>query len=158
MISKGRVFAVAALWSVVCFNRAVAQIPEPSVESTIQQTVDQLFNYFKTGQGTRFRELYARDISVYKDGAFIADPQAYLISFSQGISQLDVHTLIWTRREVHVLTDDAAVFAGEFKETISSSASSEPRDYQVVWTALFRKIDGAWRIVHEHTSHVRPSR
>jgi len=133
---------------------ALGQSQEQSVEAAVQKSVDQTIEYFKTQQGAKFAEQYAPDLTACKDGTWIADTSAYVAGFGESVSQLHVHALTWTHRQVYVLAPDAAVFAGELKETISSGSSEERRDYQVAWTVLLKRIGGKWKIVHEHTSHV----
>ena len=137
-------------------DAALGQSQEQSVEATVQASIDQTIEYFKTQQGAKLAEQYAPDLTACKDGRWIADTSAYVAGFGEAVSQLRVHALTWTRRQVYVLAPDAAVFAGELKETISSGSSEERRDYHVAWTILLRRIGGEWRIVHEHTSHVFP--
>ena len=133
---------------------ALGQSQDRSVEEAVHRFVDQTTEYFKTQQGAKFAEQYAPDLTACKDGMWIADTSAYVAGFGEAVSQLHVHALTWTRRQVYVLAPDAAVFAGEIKLTTSSGSSEERRDYQVAWTLLLRETGGKWKIVHEHTSHV----
>ena len=127
---------------------------DQSVEAAVLESVDQTIEYFSTQQGTKFAEQYAPNLTASKDGRWIVDGPAYIAGFGQGVNRLHVHSLTWTHRQVYVLAPDAAVFAGEFKETISSGPSEERTHAQVAWTLLLRRISGEWKIVHEHTSHV----
>jgi ketosteroid isomerase-like protein len=146
--------AIFGLLSGAPSSVAFGQSQDQSVEAAVLESVDLTIEYFRTQQGAKFVEQYVPNLTASKDGAWIVDTSAYLTRFGQAVSRLNVHSFTWTRRQVYVLAPDAAVFAGEFKETISSGSSEERTDAQVAWTLLLKRINGKWRIVHEHTSHV----
>jgi ketosteroid isomerase-like protein len=156
MTYRGAFFLAVVLMSSPTASRAAAQAS--SVETDVNRAVDELFASFTKGDSTGFLSHYSSLVTVYRDGANVADPQTHLRNFARNVTQIRVYALEWNRREVQVLGSDVALFAGEFKETLSTPGSSDRRDYQVAWTALLRKIEGSWRIVHEHTSHARQPR
>jgi len=58
--------------------------------------------------------------------------------------------LAFTELDVSVLAEDAAVVFGRWRLTREGEEAAEaPRG---VFTLVMRKTDGAWRIVHDHTS------
>jgi ketosteroid isomerase-like protein len=154
MTRTGAILVIIGLLSGTLSAAAHRQSYEQPVEAAVQESVDQTIEYFKTQQGAKFAEQYAPDLTACKDGKWITDTSAHVARFGEAVSRLHVHALTWTRRQVYVLAPDAAVFVGEFNETISSESSEERRDFQVAWTLLLRRISGKWKIVHEHTSHV----
>jgi len=145
------------LLAALTFCRALGQSQGETTEAAIQRTVDQTIDYFRTQQGARFVGQYAADLTACKDGAWIADSKAYLDEFRDAVSHARVQAFTWTRHQIYVLAPDAALFAGEFKETVAFGPAEHPRDFQGAWTILLKRIKGQWRIVHEHTSHVTPS-
>jgi len=154
MTRTGASLVVVGFLTGISSPAALGQLQERSVEASVEEMVDQTFEYFRTQQGAKFAEQYASDLTACKDGRWIADTSTYLAQFGQGVSQLHVHAFAWKRRQVYVLAPDAAVFVGEFTETISSGSSEQRTNAQVAWTVLLKRISGKWKIVHEHTSHV----
>ena len=59
----------------------------------------------------------------------------------------------WQWQEVHAerLAPDAAVLTGSWSIP-HIAPTNQPHVIRGVWTAVFRRIDGSWRIVHEYLS------
>ena len=59
----------------------------------------------------------------------------------------------WNWDEVHVerLSSDAAVLTGHWSLPHIAPDGLE-HTIEGAWTAVFRRIDGQWKIVHEHLS------
>lgn len=59
----------------------------------------------------------------------------------------------WTWHEVHVerLGEDAAVLTGTWSIP-HIAADDHPHVIEGAWTAVFRRIDGEWKIIQEHLS------
>jgi len=148
---------LVVLLTAVLPYQALGQSRDQTLEGAIQRTVDQTIDYFRTQQGAKFVGQYAADLTACKDGAWITYSKAYLDEFRDAVSHARVQAFTWTRRQVYVLAPDAALFAGEFKETVAFGPADKPSDFQGAWTILLKRIKGEWRIVHEHTSHVTPS-
>ncbi len=55
-------------------------------------------------------------------------------------------------RELNVTTHNELAFAHSLNHVNGTLASGHVTDMWVRWTACFRRIDGAWLVVHDHVS------
>jgi ketosteroid isomerase-like protein len=55
-------------------------------------------------------------------------------------------------RELNVTTDGELAFVHSLNHVNGTLASGHITDLWVRWTACFRRIDGAWLVVHDHVS------
>lgn len=55
-------------------------------------------------------------------------------------------------RDLEISASDDVAFAHALEHITTTSTDGKPVDFWLRMTADFRRIDGAWKIVHEHTS------
>lgn len=55
-------------------------------------------------------------------------------------------------RDLSVTTNGELAFAHSFNHVSGVLTNGRSRDLWVRWTACFERVDGAWRIVHDHVS------
>lgn len=101
------------------------------------------------------------DIKAFMDGYWVDDrlrfasgnsvQQGFKATLARYLRNYDTRakmgTLSFTDLDVDVLSDDAAVVFGRF-----NLKRPEEGDATGLFTLIFRKKEGAWLIVHDHTS------
>lgn len=60
--------------------------------------------------------------------------------------------LVYEMHELEVATNGALAFVHSLNHVNATLASGHVVDLWLRWTACFRRIDGAWLIVHDHAS------
>lgn len=60
--------------------------------------------------------------------------------------------IIYDVRELNVTADGELAFVHSLNHVSGALADGHSADLWVRWTACFRRIDGVWRVVHDHAS------
>lgn len=65
----------------------------------------------------------------------------------------EVNLAVWDDIHINVINNDAALFTAKFRYSFTST-SNEKTDLQGVWTALYVRSNGSWKIRVRHESVV----
>ena len=139
--------------------------PAPSADSgnaaaladTLTGMIEQAYDFGRPGAVERMTALYAPDDSLVSasDGhiTLSADSVRKGIDVFWQSAGRNMRNARWTWREVHVqrLAPDAAVLTGTWSIPHLTPDGQE-HVIEGAWTAVFRRMSGRWRIVHEHLS------
>jgi uncharacterized protein (TIGR02246 family) len=125
----------------------------PMTESAVRQRVEEYATAIRDRDLGRLMSLYAPAIV-----SFDLNPplryagtdnkrQAWQEFFAAYRGQVgyDIH-------ELSVTTDDELAFVHSLNHVTGMQPRGHKADLWVRWTACFQRIDGAWRIVHDHVS------
>lgn len=63
----------------------------------------------------------------------------------------EVHLAVWDEMHIHVISPDAAIVTARFRYSFTDT-SNERTDLQGVWTALYIRHEGDWKIQVRHES------
>jgi ketosteroid isomerase-like protein len=133
-----------------------------ALRDTLMQRIEQAYDFTAADVVDRMSALYpdtGRVISA--SGGFLTTTAD---SLRQGLAEfwetagVNMSDPRWEWGDVHVdrLSADAAVLTGTWSIP-HMAPTGEPHTIRGAWTAVFRRIDGAWVIIQEHLS-VPPER
>lgn len=135
---------------VAAFSLAVAPAFAGNAEQDIRAVLEAQTAAWNRGDIPAFMEGYLQtDALRFVSGnavrhGFEATLERYLATYD---TRARMGTLAFRDLDIEVLGDDAAVVFGRFELT-----RPEEGDATGLFTLVFRRIDGAWVIVHDHTS------
>ncbi len=135
------VFAIAA--------NAQSDKEKAGIETSIRAVMDAQVNAWNKGDIDGFMEGYWKsDDMRFVSGNTVAKGwQAALDRYKKGYDSLDkMGTLSFSELEFTVLDKKAAFVKGRFTLVRKEDKPTG------LFTLVFRKIDGEWKVVHDHTS------
>jgi ketosteroid isomerase-like protein len=122
-------------------------------EATVRQRVEDLAKALSAKDIDRAMSFYAPDLVSFdinpplRYAGTDRKRQAWLEAFrvySGGFS--------YYVRELDVAAQGELAFVHSLNHVTGTLANGHTTDMWVRWTACFRRVDGAWRIVHDHVS------
>jgi ketosteroid isomerase-like protein len=154
---RAALFAALTTGFIGCKSRPEGAGDARALADTLTSMIEDAYDFSRPDVVERMTRLYAdtgRVVSA-SDGRMIASAD----SIRQGIAtfwQVDGRNMrnpIWTWGDVHVdrLGPDAAVLTATWSIP-HTTPGDQPHVLGGAWTAVFRRIDGRWKIVHEHLS------
>ena len=126
------------------------------VEAEIDSVMSMLIEHQLATEFDEFNSNYTRsnEGTVAIDGEFFASTQAFLEDMAPLLARIDaVPSFEWLNYAIYPLAPDAAVFAGKYRELVAMDGG-EPAPITGSFTVLFKKVGGAWELVHVHSSHL----
>ena len=130
---------------------------DPALADTLAGLIARAYDFDTPGVVERMVGLYAASDSVVSASGgqlsvSIDEIRAGIVRFWEQAGQ-NMRDARWEWEEVHVerLGDDAAVLTGTWSIP-HIAPDGQPHIIAGAWTAAFRRIDGEWKIVHEHLS------
>src|SRR4051812_19758443 len=135
--------------------RGGAAIAASSDEQQIRQIFDDWKRAFETGDIDGIMKMYAHgDELVSYD---VVPPlqyngyDAYKKDYQEFLAMFDGHAKVEIL-DVSVLADKKLAYAHGTERMSGTLKGGEKFEATVRWTEVFRKIDGRWKVVHEHIS------
>jgi uncharacterized protein (TIGR02246 family) len=148
-----RLVSTLALCAACATSRPPSQKEDPVAETTVRQRVEELARALSAKDIDRAMSVYAPDIVSFDINPPLryagADRkrQAWLEAFrvySGGFS--------YEVRELDVAAQGDLAFVHSLNHVTGTLGNGHATNMWVRWTACFRRIDGAWLIVHDHVS------
>ncbi len=124
-------------------------------EAQIRQLIAEQETAMRRGDAQALVDLYAPEVLVYdlapplrKSGAEVLDPEGlrkWFATFDGGV-HFDV-------RDLHVTVGGDVAYCHSLNR-LAATPLGEPGGFELWFrsTVCFRRIDGRWRVTHEHTS------
>ena len=130
---------------------------DTALADTLTALIENAYDFSTPGVVTRMSALYpdSGDVVSAASGQLVisADSvRAGIAHFWEAAGQ-NMRDARWTWEQVHVtrLGADAAVLTGTWSIP-HIAPHGGPHVIRGAWTAVFRKLNGSWKIVHEHLS------
>jgi ketosteroid isomerase-like protein len=131
--------------------------PDPqALEDTLRSRIEEAYDFTKPDVVDRMSALYAEGGVVSASGgelmASTDSVRQGIVDFWENVGR-NMRDPVWRWEEVHVesLGRDAAVLTGTWSIP-HVAPTGRPHVIAGAWTAVFRRVDGEWLIVHEHLS------
>src|SRR5215471_8235972 len=126
---------------------------EAVAEALIRQRVEDLASSIRARDINGVMSLYAPNIVSFDIGV----PLLYVGAERKRRAwegAFDAYTgpIAYEIRDLNVTTDGDLAFVHSVNHVKGTLASGHTTELWVRWTACFRRIDGVWRIVHDHVS------
>jgi hypothetical protein len=136
--------------------RGTPSLDARALEDTLRRRVEQAYDFSQPGVVERMTSLYPASGVVSASGGQLVTSAD---SLRQGIADFwenvgrNMEDPVWRWGDVYVapLAPDAAVLTATWSIP-HIAPTGRPHVIAGAWTAVFRRIDGAWYIVHEHLS------
>jgi ketosteroid isomerase-like protein len=144
--------AALVVISTIWFSACEKQTPPPDSESVaeIKAVLDRQVEAWNRGDLEGFMEGYwnSPDLSFYSGSTSVAGWKQTLDRYSQRYKSegQEMGQLEFSDLKIEMLGPSGAFVRGRWKLKMSSG---EPNG---LYTLTFRKLDGGWKIVHDHTS------
>ena len=142
------IFAVATVWSAACQKQTTPSDSESVAE--IQAVLDRQVAAWNRGDLEGFMDGYwnSPELTFYSGPTAVAGWKPTLDRYTQRYKSegSEMGQLEFTDLKIEILGPSAAFVRGRWRLKMSSS---EPNG---LYTLTFRKLDGAWKIIHDHTS------
>lgn len=126
-----------------------ASVDTSNIRSMILSVIDQQVNGWNDGSVEEFMQGYARldSLRFASGGSVTYGWNAMLERYKRRYSSKEMMgTLVFSDISISVISNDAALAFGTW------TLQRQKDRPQGLFTLLFRKIDGQWKIVHDHTS------
>lgn len=146
-----------ALGVLACAPPAPDPAADRALADTLTNAIEQAYDFTQPDVVARMSALYpdsGRVISA-SGGHIMTTTDSLHIALAEfwanvGANMRDPQ---WTWGDVHVerLSEHAAVLTGAWSVP-HIAPTGMPHTIRGAWTAVFRRIDGEWKIVHEHLS------
>jgi len=128
-----------------------------ALADTLAGLIERAYDFDEPGTVERMAALYANSEEVVSASG--GEMTVSADSVRAGIARFwdeagqNMRDARWTWHEVQVerLADDAAVLTGTWSIP-HIAPDGQPHVIGGAWTAVFRRMDGEWKIVHEHLS------
>ena len=122
-------------------------------EALIRQRVEDWANSIHAKDIDGVMSLYAPNVVSFDVGA----PLRYVGAERKRTAWEEVFAaytgpMTYEVRDLNVTTDGDLAFVHSVNHVKGTLASGHTQELWVRWTACFRRIDGVWRIVHDHVS------
>jgi ketosteroid isomerase-like protein len=122
-------------------------------EALIRQRVEAWANSIRAKDTDSVMSLYAPNIVSFDIGA----PLLYVGAERkrrawEGVFAAYTGPIAYEVRDLNVTMDGDLAFVHSVNHVKGTLASGHTTELWVRWTACFRRIDGVWRIVHDHVS------
>ena len=133
------------------------QASDSALADTLTAIIEGAYAFDRPGALERMSALYAEsDRVVSASGGVItlsADSVRAGIANFWELAGQNMRDATWTWGEVHVdrLSADAAVLTATWSIPHIAPAG-QPHVIEGAWTAVFRRLEGEWKIIHEHLS------
>ena len=128
-----------------------------ALADTLAGLIARAYDFDTPGTLDRMIDLYSADERVVSSSGgelavSIDEVRTGVVRFWEQAGQ-NMREARWTWEEVHVerLSEDAAVLTGTWSIP-HLAPDGQPHVVAGAWTAVFRRIGGEWKIVHEHLS------
>lgn len=148
---------LASFAAIACAPPAPHPAADQALADTLTQRIQQAYDFSRPDVVARMSALYpdtGRIISA--SGGHImttADSLHHALAEFWANVGVNMQNPEWRWGDVHVdrLSDDAAVLTGAWSIP-HIAPTGHPHTIRGAWTAVFRRIDGEWKIVQEHLS------
>ncbi len=148
---------VTALAAACSGTPGAAAGPDPALADTLKQLIERAYDFSRPGALDRMTSLYpasGRVISA-SGGQLLTSADSVRAGIRTfwayvGKNMRDAHWQ-WDSVYVERLGPDAAALTGSWRIP-HIAPNNQPHVIAGVWTAVFRRINGHWRIVQEHLS------
>jgi ketosteroid isomerase-like protein len=156
-VAAGALPALLAVAFSVCAPADGGRSADQLLEDTLRARIEQAYDFRRPGVVERMSSLYP------DSGRVISASGGHVMttvdSLRQGLAYFweSVGTTMqdprWQWEDVHVdrLADDAAALTGTWS-IAHVAPTGDAHTIRGAWTAVFRRIDGEWKIVQEHLS------
>ena len=137
---------------------ALSQAQQAALADTIRAQAQKFLAGLASRDGATFRELFAAEPDlVYVDGGRIYPNREALVTAASGFfSRQRKIGGTWNPQHVVVLGPDAGVFTGVFKADVVDNQGVAGWKEGKIWTLVYQRRGGAWKIVHAHEANGRP--
>lgn len=126
--------------------------PQTTVEEAVRQTA---WEHLRAGDADAALSHYEPDALVASDGVLSPSFDAFARQAREFYRTLqEVHLAVWDDMHVEVLSDQLAVLTATFRWSSTDTAGVRT-DLKGVWTGVFVRRQGQWRIRMRHESTVR---
>lgn len=155
--TKGRWRLAATCGAATLFIAGLAwtgtQKEEGVAEAQIRQRVDDWTKAIRARDLDGVVSLYASDIASFD----IVPPLRYVGTDNKRRAWEEAFAaysgpIAYEIRELSVATHGELAFVHSLNHVSGTLASGHASDMWLRWTACFRRIDGVWRVVHDHAS------
>jgi ketosteroid isomerase-like protein len=158
MIISRRILVTAGSLAVAACAGGGADMPdEAALADTLTALIENAYDFSSADVMTRMTALYPDSGHVVSAAAgqlvtSVDSVRAGIAHFWEAAGQ-NMRNARWTWEQVHVtpLGPDAAVLTGTWSIP-HIAPHGGPHTIRGAWTAVFRRVDGRWKIVHEHLS------
>jgi len=145
-----KIVGLFGIGAVVSFG--LAGQPASSEEGAVTACVNRLFEHYKKfAPEARARVFTDNVISFYSDGEVLDGPKAHADDYVAVAKIERDFTFKWTPQRIEIRRD-LAWTVGELHWASVLVEGNQPRSRTVRSTFILRKVDGQWRIAHEHSS------
>jgi ketosteroid isomerase-like protein len=154
---RQRCGVLACLLVVGCGDARPHTPDAQALGDTLRARIEAAYDFSRPGVAERMASLYPASGSVVSasGGVMSTSPDSLrhaIADFWQNVGQ-NMRDPVWQWREVHVepLGPHAAVLTGTWSIP-HIAPTGRPHVLEGAWTAVFRRFEGEWLIVHEHLS------
>lgn len=153
--TAGRFTAAIVLQAMACSPPVTSPAQRKAIGQAVEQVWAEMIAGARALDPTRIRSAYIARPTAAINGVIIEDFDARFEETKHWLGSLRRLDAAYENVHLEVLAPDAVIATMNHHLTWTDTNSVDG-EWHSAWTALFRRLDGEWKIAYSHESETRP--